>query len=300
MFKHILVPLDGSKLAEAALPAAASLARTLRAPATLLHIIEQDAPQEVHNDRHLTKPGEAKAYLVETAKRAFAPGSKVDTHVHTAAVADVVRSIVSHAQEEMQPDLIVLCSHGRSGMRDLVSSSIAQQVVAESTIPVLLIKPQESGPAPFDVRKILVPLDNESVHDASLPYAEELARAYSAELDLVCVIPTPGTLSGEKAAAGSMLPATARLYLDMREENARQHFQEHLEDFKRKKIQATAKIARGDPAAVITKTADEVEADVIVFGTHGKAGLEAFWTGSVAANVARRTAIPLLLIPLPE
>ncbi len=57
MFKHILVPLDGSKLAEAALPAAVSLAETLHAPVTLLHVIEQDAPEEVHRDRHLTDAG---------------------------------------------------------------------------------------------------------------------------------------------------------------------------------------------------------------------------------------------------
>jgi nucleotide-binding universal stress UspA family protein len=300
MFKHILIPLDGSKLAEAALPAAASLAVTLGAPATLLHIIEQDAPEEVHKDRHLTKSKEAKAYLAEVAKNAFPPDVKVNWHVHTAAVKDVVHSIVFHAEEELQPDLIVLCSHGRSGMRDLVSSSIAQQVVAESTIPVLLIKPSETGSSTFKLKKILVPLDNESIHDASLPYAEDLARAYKAELDMICVIPTLGTLSGERAAAGSMLPTTATLYLDMKEENARQHFQEHLDEFNKKQIRASAQIARGDPAAVIAKTAEETEADVIVFGTHGNAGLDAFWRGSVTANVARRTGIPLLLIPLPK
>jgi nucleotide-binding universal stress UspA family protein len=62
MFKHILVPLDGSKLAEAALPAAVSLAQTFNAPVTLLHIIEQDAPEEVHRERHLTEAREAEAY----------------------------------------------------------------------------------------------------------------------------------------------------------------------------------------------------------------------------------------------
>ncbi len=298
MFTHLLVPLDGSKLAESALPAAASLGKTLPAQVTLLHVIEQDAPEEVHKDRHLTASGEAKQYLAEVARASFPRGVKVDWHVHTAAVADVVTSIVRHAQNEIRPDLIVLCSHGRSGMRDLVSSSIAQQVVAESTIPVLLIKPNEEAGGKFHLQKILVPLDNESIHDASLPYAEELARAYQAQLDLICVIPTLGTLSGERAAAGSMLPSTATLYLNMREENARQHFQEHLEAFEKAGLKATATIERGDPAAVIAKIAEEGSADMIVFGTHGKAGLEAFWQGSVTANVARRTEIPLLLIPL--
>ena len=67
MFKHILVPLDGSKLAEAALPAAVSLAQTFSIPVTLLHIIEQDAPEEIHRDRHLTKASQAEAYLSRIA-----------------------------------------------------------------------------------------------------------------------------------------------------------------------------------------------------------------------------------------
>ena len=68
MFKNILVPLDGSHLAEAALPAAASLAEKLNAPVTLLHIIEQNAPEAIHNERHLTKPEEAENYLQDLAQ----------------------------------------------------------------------------------------------------------------------------------------------------------------------------------------------------------------------------------------
>lgn len=297
MFKHILVPLDGSKLAEAALPAAVSLAQTLKAPVTLLHVIEQDAPEEVHRDRHLTKAKEAEAYLARTAKHAFPANAKVDWHVHTAAVDDVARSIVDHSADEFQPDLIILCSHGNSGMRDLLYGNIAQQVAAASGTPVLLIKPDDM-PAKFKLDHILVPLDNESVHDAVLPRAVELAKAYKAELNLLCVIPTFRTLTGEQAAAGNLMPATATAYLDITEEIAQEHFQGHLNAFKSDHVPATAEIARGDPAPVITKIAERTSADLILFGTHGRAGLDAFWNRSVAASVARRTEIPLLLIPL--
>jgi nucleotide-binding universal stress UspA family protein len=172
-------------------------------------------------------------------------------------------------------------------------------VVAQSTIPVLLVKPKKGRATRFKLRHILVPLDIESVHDASLPATEELARAFHAQLDLICVIPTLGTLSGEKAAASSMLPTTAAAYLDMKEEEARQHFQEHLDTFQESGLAATAEIARGDPATVIARKAEEIKADLIVLGTHGRAGLKAFWNRSITANVARRTGIPLLLIPLP-
>ena len=299
MFKHILVPLDGSTLAEAALPAAASLAKIFKAPVTLLHIIEQDAPDEIHRDRHLTEAGEAKAYLKQIARRAFPPKIKVNLHVHTSPVADVARSIVDHSSDEIQPDLIILSSHGNSGMHDLVFGNIAQEVAALSGTPVLLIKPDEII-SPFQLRHILVPLDTESVHDKALPTAEMLAKAYGAELNLLCVIPTLGTLSGEQAAVSNMLPTTATAYLDIAEEIALEHFQDHLNLFKKAKIPAAAEIARGDPAPVIAKTAEKIGADLILFGTHGRAGLDAFWNRSVAASVARRTRIPLLLIPLSE
>ncbi len=294
MFKRLLVPLDGSHLAESALPAAVSLSETLKAPVTLLHIIEQDAPEAVHRDRHLTEPAEAEAYLRSVAKRFKV---EVKTHVHTAPVADVAESIVSHATEEFQPDLIILTSHGNGGMHELLFGTIAQQVTATGGTPVLLLKPNEAI-TPFKLKNILVPLDNESIHDAVLPSAEELAKAYQAQLDLLCVVPTLSTDSGEHAAAGTMLPITAAAYLDMAEEIAREHFQSHVEAFQKAKIQSIAEIARGDPATVIAKTAENNEADMILFGTHGRSGLNAFWNRSVAAAVARRSRIPLLLIPL--
>ena len=296
MFKHILVPLDGSHLAEAALPAAVSLSRALAAPVTLMHIIEQDPPAEVHRDHHLTNSTEAEEYLRDVARRFEV---RVETHVHTAPVADVARSIAEHTTAEFQPELIILTSHGNGGMHDLFFGNIAQQVAATGGTPVLLVKPV-GIPAPFQIKRILVPLDNESVHDKVLPTAETLAKACEAQLDLLCVIPTRGTDSGAHAAAGTMLPMTAEAYLDIAGEIAQEHFQAHLDEFAKAGIPATAEIVRGDPAPVIAKTAECLGADLILFGTHGRAGLDAFWNRSVAAAVARRTKIPLLLIPLSE
>ncbi len=297
MFKHILVPLDGSSLAEAVLPAAVIIAQKFKAPVTLLHIIEQDAPAEVHRDRHLTEAGQAEAYLTELAKREFPSEIKVNLHVHTLPVGDVARSIVDHSSDEIQPDLIILCAHGNSGMHDFFFGNIAQEVASASATPVLLIKPDEFS-LPFTIRHILVPLDNESVHDKALSTAEDLAKAFDAELNMLCVIPTLGTLSGGQAAAGNMLPVTATAYLDMAEEIALEHFQGHLDSCKKHDVRATAEIARGDPASVIAQTAEKIAVDLIIFGTHGRTGMGAFWNRSVAAAVARKTKIPLLLLHL--
>ncbi len=298
MFKHILVPLDGSRLAETALVPAASMSKTLSAPVTLLHIIEKDAPQAIHHDHHLTRADEASAYLNETASRAFPAGTQVEAHVHAAAVQDVAASIIQHASEEYNPDLIVMCAHGQGGFRDFVFGNIAQQVLSGGETPLLLLQPHGIKPHPFSLRRILVPLDNESLHDESLEYARELARAYTAELYLLTVVPTYSTLTGQEAAVGNLLPATAAAYLEIQEETAREHLQEHLNECLASGLETSAEIGRGDPADVIVSTAARLHADLILLGTHRKAGMSAFWARSVAPNVVKRAPSPLLLIPL--
>jgi nucleotide-binding universal stress UspA family protein len=299
MFKKILVPLDGSHLAEAALPAAASLSEKLNAPVTLLHIIEQNAPDEVHNEPHLTRPEEAEAYLKNLAKQSFPPGVNVNWHVHDPGVKDVTASIVEHTGE-FEPDLIIMCAHGNSGIRDMLFGRIAQQVVAKGATPLLFLQPMTSYQKPFNIRRILLPLDSDSIHDDSLPMAKNLARAYNAELSLLCVIPTFGTLRGDEAATSTILPSTTNALLDIQEEHARVHFQGHLNELIGEGFRTSAEIARGDPAQTIVNVAERTAADLIVLSTHRRAGIDAFWARSVAPHVARRTKIPLLLIPLPH
>lgn len=300
MFKHILVPLDGSKLAEAAVPTAAFLAQALDAPVTLLHIIEQDAPQEIHKHHHITEANEAVAYLEQVAKQEFPAKVKVNSHVHTAAVKDVARSIVEHAMTEFQPDLIVMCTHGRGGVRELLFGSIAQQVVAQGTTSLLLIKPEARESEAFKLEQILVPLDSGPVHDDSLPVTQELAKVFQSHVHLLTVIPTFNTVTGETAAASSLLPATSSALLDIKVENAAEDLQEHLDELKKAGLQVTAEVARGDPATEIVKLSEKLDSDLIVLTTHRKAGTAAFWARSVAPNVVRRAHVPILLIPLEE
>ena len=298
MFKSILLPLDGSQLAEAGLPAAASLAEKLNAHVTLLHVIEQNAPEAVHNERHLTRPEEAEAYLQDLVRQSFPAGVKTNWHVHSAEVKDVTASIVEHTGE-FEPDLIIMCAHGRSGIRDMLFGRIAQQVVAKGSTPLLLLQPMTSQQKPFTLRRILLPLDSESVHDDSLPIAKTLAKAYNAELHLLCVIPTFSTLRGDEAATSTILPATTNALLDIKEEHAKEHLQGHLNELIGEGFHTSAEIARGDPAQTIVDVAEDSKADLIVLSTHRRAGIDAFWARSVAPNVARRTRIPLLFIPLP-
>ncbi len=293
MFKNILVPLDGSKLSEASLVPAALLAHTFKSHVTLLHVIEQDAPAEVHKERHLTRADEAEAYLKDAAQRAFPSDIKVETHVHTAPVTNVIGSIREHVSE-FRPDLVVICTHGHGGVRDVLFGSIAQQIIAQGTTPLLIIKPDIPR---FTMDRILVPLDPDSHHDDSLPLAESLAKAFNAELHLLSVIPTFSTLAGEQAATGNLMPVATQAFLDIKKENASEDLNLHVDEFHKEGIKVFAEIVRGDPAPAIVKTAEQSSADLIILTTDRKAGMGAFWARSVAPKVVNKTKVPLLLIP---
>jgi nucleotide-binding universal stress UspA family protein len=298
MFRHLLVPLDGSGLAETVLPAAAYLSETLGAAVTLIHIIEEGAAPFVHGERHLTRPEEADQYLEETGRRFFPPKVCLKRHVHTAGVKEVSAGIVLH-ESELAPDLVVMCTHGRGGLRGLLFGRIAQQVVEAGTIPVLLIRPEgASAGKPFVLRMLLAPTDGTPLHAEGLEVAFGLARALKARLELVAAVPTLGTLSGQHATAGRLVPGATRAVLDLAEADLSGYLKKQVERFQGSGVATGMRIERGEPAAVVIRLAEELDVDGIVMGSHGKSGTKAFWTGSISARVLAQTLRPLLLVPV--
>ncbi|MDR3576595.1 MAG: universal stress protein [Anaerolineaceae bacterium] len=298
MFRHILVPLDGSHLAESALPAAVALSKAFGSTVTLIHIIEHNAPQEIHGERHLRQEKEAYEYLDQVAQKNFPQDLKVIRHVHTDEVKNVARSIVEHSSE-LSPDLIVMCSHGESGLRDIMVGSIAQQVISRGKTPILLVQPDEDRFAQtVSLNKLMVPLDGDPEHEKALPLAKELAKSLKANLELVMVVYTLGTLPTERAVTSRLLPAATSMMLDMTEASAQDYLQEMAASFQSEGLNVTWEVRRGDPAANIIESAERSASDLIVLATHGKSGIGAFWAGSVAPRVVTQTRIPLLLVPV--
>jgi nucleotide-binding universal stress UspA family protein len=298
MFKHILVPLDGSALAEVVLPAAHYLARALGAQVTLIHILEQGASASIHGERHLTEAEEAEKYLEEIARRTFPADTPVSRHVHPEAMESVARGIVDH-QAELAPDLILMCTHGRGGLRELLFGRIAQQVVASGRTPVLLIRPPGPKPEePFRCRTLLAPTDGKPAHERGLDLAFGLARSTGAQVRLLAVVPTMEKLVGRQATSSRLMPGTTRAVLELAEEQLASYLRGQATRGEALGVAVSASVRRGDPASVIAETAASTDADIIVLGTHGKAGAEAFWAHSVTAKVLGRTRQPLLLVPV--
>lgn len=297
MFKHILIPLDGSKMAESVMPIALFLSENCKSEITLIHIIERHAPTKIHSDRHIRLPEEALTYL-ENVKTYFPDSLNVDYHVHTSEVGNVAPSLVEHAKE-LDCDLIVMCTHGRIRLQQLLFGTIAQQTINMGNIPVLVIHPDALlNSKPFSCSQLLVPLDISKEHEKGIKTARDLARVLGCSLYFIAVIQTLATLSGARATESRLAPVATAEMLELEEERALSYLEGLTSEIRSDGVQTSGEVARGEPSDIIAKTALEIKPDLIVMGTHGKAGADAFWSGSVTPRVFNKTSIPLLLVPI--
>jgi len=295
MFKHLLLPLDGSQMAEAVIPVAAFLAERAGARITLLHVLERDAVPTVHGQRHLTSAAEAEHYLREIVGSRFPSQLNVDWHVHGERIQYVAESVAEHAHE-LDPDLILMLIHGHRRLSHLLFGTIAQQTLRRTPCPVLLVQPDADGKVAVPFRRIVVPLDGQAEHETALLPAAAVARLCEAELRLMMVVPTRGAVGGEHLPAAQLLPAATDLMLEMAQEEGAEYLSRHLQCLQAGGTQSTATVARGDPLDVLRQQIQQQGADLVALGTHGTAGTEAFWSGSLGARLIGSVPASLLLV----
>lgn len=299
MFKHILVPLDGSRLAESALVVAGYLARLGKGRITLMHVVEKDAPEAVHGEHHLRTAEEARAYLEGVGGRFSGSPVEWRIHVHGPAAADVAGGIAAH-EEELHSDLIVMCTHGPGRLERLLRGSLAQQVVALGRTPLLLVRLSAEPQDSFAIQRILLPLDGTSRHAGGLAVALELAAVCQGQLQLLAVVPAPAVLAGAGAALARFLPGATRAMQELAAVNLREYLEGVRGMAVGQGVEAVSELRHGDVAEEISRAAADNGSELIVLGTHGKAGTQAFWANSVAARVQGLTDRALLMVPAGE
>lgn len=292
--RNLLVPLDGSRAAEAAIPLATFLGQHLGATITLLHIVEYTPPPKVHGEPHLQTAAQAEDYLEEVASTLTGRGVRIQIHVHSDPETDVAASIVAHRVEQAA-DLVVMSTHGRGGMRNWVLGSIAQRVVQQGS-PVLLVRSDLLGGPPERIQRVRVALDGTVSSEASLPMAAAIAVGCRVPMDLMIVVPTVATLRSEQRSVAAFLPSTVAALLDLEAEAAAEYLQvvgQRLE--KEYGLRIALEIRRGDPSTEIIRATHR---DLLLaMATHGRYGLASLWAGGVAARVMADTRAPVLLVP---
>ena len=288
MLKTILLPLDGSPLAERALTYATVLARRSEATIALVEAVRaRTLPGIDPSDAQVELTGQAEAYLQSVAERLSADGTKAEVHV---CYDEPVRAILGTA-ERQRADLIVMSTHGRGGLSRMLYGSVADQILRRARIPVLLVPSIVDHAWPTEgPLSLLVPLDGSELATEALHSADLLTEAFGARLTLLRVVqPVPYPLYGEGYA-----------YVPYDEDAEVAEAQRYLADqaarLAERSVGVTTDVTVGDPARVIGEVARERNVDVVVMATHGHGGLSRVILGSVATATLRHTTAPLLLV----
>jgi nucleotide-binding universal stress UspA family protein len=272
MLHRLLVPLDGTDFAEAALPYARALAR--RTGATI-HLVRASLVRHppLDNTEEARIVADERAYLVGQANLLGAAQIKASVTLQQADPAD---AIVTQARQ-WGADLIVMATHERGPIGRALFGSVTAEVLEATPAPVLLVQPGDASP--FEgPQRVLLPLDGSPLAEEALPVAQQLAQLLDAPLVLALALSTD---ESPEAVAEHPLHAHLR---DVAERLAGDGLTTQIE------------VRNGNAARVIGEIAEETGATLIVMATRAHTGLDRVVLGSTADAVLRATEVPLVMV----
>jgi nucleotide-binding universal stress UspA family protein len=303
----ILVPLDGSEVAEQALPMATSLARGSGAELHLMHVFvpyaaRADMPGAVLDNTEMEKRLEEQSaeYLRRVSERV---SKELPGHVHadpvrtrpirspyseSVAVVDRLR----RAAARLHPDLIVLATHARGGLGRAWLGSVADALIRRVNVPTLLVHPREDVPVPADTfEHILIPLDGSKLAEETVPLAARLAALSGARITLLRVA-IPRLVVGQPSY---VLQFDVQL-LEEYQRSAERYLQSVADGLRETvpEVDVIVLLADSPPRAILDWAAEH-GVDLIAMSTHGGSGFRRFMLGSVADKVVRGAHVPVLL-----
>lgn len=297
MFRTVLIPLDGSPLAEQALPAGFALARAAQGTVILLRslIPPHTLMPLVTDDYGWLWPESARAealsvilgYLEEVKHQYACPGCDVRL---VAVEGDPATAIVDAAGSE-PVDLIVMSTHGQGGWQRAVFGSVTERVLDASDRPVLVARSR------LPITRLIIALDGSAVSELALQPALELAAQLGAEVTLlrVCDQVINGIAVSVPGEAG-ILPGE----LEALQREIRRSAEAYLAELALHRapagVNVLTAVVEGDPAERILSSAREQGADLIAMCTHGRTGLSRWLYGSVTSKVLRGSDCSMLIV----
>jgi nucleotide-binding universal stress UspA family protein len=307
MYKNMLVPVDGSRLAESAFAYARELASRLGANVTVLHVVDptesESLPMHQAYASHSAEMVRRRVYDVQR-KLGKKPGSEVPQIAGEVVMGHAPDEILRYAREK-GIDLMVMSTHGRTGVRRWVLGSVADEVLRHSTVPVLLVRPETADTAKLEKWTditVIVPLDGSPLAESVLPHVQALARQVGNEmLNVVLVMvceppPTP-------PVAGPEIPFDWQKLMDENWAACRRTTLQYLAGIE-KHLKETGLQVRSEPleqlkasaAEEIVDYANKVPFSLIVMATHGRTGVSRWAYGSVAQKVLTGSSSPILMV----
>jgi nucleotide-binding universal stress UspA family protein len=285
MYTKILVPLDGSKLAEAVLPYAAFIAERLRLPVDLIHVNDAETTSP---SLHPTRAGD---YLSETAA-SLASGLTVSCTVKTGAAAEVILDTAA-ADGGI---LIAMATHGETGGKRWLLGKVAQKVLQAAKNPLLLIRPQEveSLSRGARIESIVVALDGSHLAEQIIPHVVYLAGALGLQVLLLRTYSLP--TAGYFLAAHVPPPDMAEL-----REKTKREIDDYLRAIEKELTvkgvpKVSSIVAEGGGAEQIIELAKKSPGGMVAMSTHGRSGIGRWVLGSVTDRVVSYCGEPVLVV----
>jgi nucleotide-binding universal stress UspA family protein len=298
MFDPILVPLDGSLLAECVLPHVLAIARALNAKVILLRVLEKNrtngSAQLFDLLNWQIKKTEAKLYLEKISARLIKSHLRIDATVLEGLVAE---SITEFAQSQ-GVKLIILSSHGRSGITQWGISGVAQKIILGAPTSVLIVRAHQPAVSELKeqpYRQILVPLDGSQRAEYALPLIALLARFHKSRTHILHVVKTP-EMARQMPPAQEDVELSNRIVARNREEAIR-----YLEQVKSRShldgidVQ-THLITSDNAAAALHGLVEQEHIDMVALSAHGYSGYNQWPYGSMVINFILYGKVPLLIV----
>jgi nucleotide-binding universal stress UspA family protein len=295
MYTRMLVPLDGSKVAEQVLPYARFLGRALAIPLELLEVVDPEA------HTLLAKPEQGRyvdtilAEIIERSKSYLAAiaQSFQGSHVNCLVEKGKAEEVVIERAAMDKNTLIVMATHGRSGIQRWVLGSIADNILHGAANHVLLVRATDQGKTDGEavLKTVVVPLDGSPLSERVLPDVAELAKKIKLAVVLVRAYALPPSVSGDDFGLYS-----ADL-LDQLESEAKDYLAGKVKDLKTKGLEDVSSVVQiGYGAEEIITLARNTPDNFIAMCTHGRTGVKRWVFGSVTERVVRHSGDPVLII----
>jgi nucleotide-binding universal stress UspA family protein len=284
--KTILVPLDGSALAERALPFAATIAKKADWSILLLRAVNTMRAQTDVAARDLVR--EARAELDAVAARLASDGIQTSTRV----VDKQPETAILDETADVDVVLVVMSTHGRGGLGRFIYGSVADTVLRHAPVGVLTVPPHGLDAWPTDQQiKIMVPLDGSELSRGALEPACELADMLGGSLLLASIVTFPSYSMYAEGYVFVEPDPNDNLLIQTR------HYLEEIAAALRTDTRPVEVYAAyGSPYFGIMTTARDHGAGLIVMATHGRGGMTRALLGSVATVTVRQTDLPIMLV----
>jgi nucleotide-binding universal stress UspA family protein len=288
MISTMLVPLDGSAAAEAALGYAALI------PSQRVSLVRVEPGSDAmrltgmpeKQEWQAEVEAEAESYLERRADRLRRQGREVDTAVLR---GDPAEQILANAGDA---DLIVMTTHGRGAGSRALFGSVADRVAHHAKSPTLVVRTGDRAEGPPQITRIVVPLDGSPLGDQALEPATELAALLGVPVHLVRVV--DGDAVRGTVQAGLEAGAAYARTRDAARHQAEADLEAKARTPRAQTVNTTTEVRAGNP---VTELLDVIKpTDLVVMTTHGRGGIQRWLMGSVADKLVRQASAPVMIV----